>query len=105
MSENETLESDRKLDVAGPDHVLDLEVFELGRKSQLLDDSGVLPGGEPRVFLRLGTGANHLSGTKDERSGPGNNQFSQYFKERGFKARPAVEMILKESTIILRSSR
>ena len=77
-----------------------LEVFQDG-----VDDFGVLPGGEPRVFLRLGTGANHLSGTKDERSGPGNYKFSQYFKERGFKARPAVEMILKESKIILRSSR
>ena len=71
MGENESLESDGELDIARAHHVLDLEVFELCRKSQLLDDSCVLPGREPGVFFRLGASANHFSRAKDERSGPG----------------------------------
>ena len=47
MSEDESLQPDGELDVARPDHVLDLEVFKLGGKSQLLHNSGILSGSKP----------------------------------------------------------
>ena len=60
VGENETLQPDGELDVARPDHVLDLEILKFGGKSQLLDDPGVLPGGQPGVLLGLGPSADHL---------------------------------------------
>ena len=60
MSEDESLQPDGELDVARPDHVLDLEVLKFGGKSQLLHDPRVLPGGQPGVLLGLGAGTDHL---------------------------------------------
>ena len=57
----QTLETDRELDVARADNVLDLEVGELGIESQLLDDACVLARGKLAVVLRLGAGNDHLA--------------------------------------------
>ena len=60
MGEDESLQPDGELDIARPDHVLDLEVLKFGGKSQLLHDPRVLPGGQPGVLLGLGAGTDHL---------------------------------------------
>ena len=91
VGEDEALQPDGELDVAGADHVLNLEVFELCLKrgfdrfhkkmrviaqnllcpphleTQLLHDPRVLPRSKPRVFLGLGAGANHLARAEYER--------------------------------------
>ena len=41
VREDQALEADGELDVAGADHVLDLEVFELGWESEFLDNTSV----------------------------------------------------------------
>lgn len=66
MGVGETLEADRKLDVARPDNVLNLEVGELCVEAQLLDDSCVLPRCKLRVVLRLCAGDDHLTRSEDE---------------------------------------
>lgn len=38
----QSLQTDGELDVAGADHILDLEVLEGGREPELLHDLGVL---------------------------------------------------------------
>ena len=38
-------------------------------EAQFLDDSGVLPGGQPAVVLALGARADHLARAEDERRG------------------------------------
>jgi len=65
----QTLETNRKLDVAAADDVLDLEVGELRVEAELLDDTSVLARRELRVILALCTGHNHLAGGEDECSG------------------------------------
>lgn len=42
MARSQALKSDRELDVAGADNVLDLEVGKLGVEAKLLDDTCVL---------------------------------------------------------------
>lgn len=71
MLGSETLETDRELDVARADDVLDLEVGELGVEAELLDDASVLARRKLRVILRLCAGHDHLSAGKDERRGLG----------------------------------
>ena len=61
VSEDETLQPDGELDVAGSDHVLDLEILKFCGKSQLLHDPRVLPGSQPGVLLRLCSSADHLT--------------------------------------------
>lgn len=69
MLGSETFETDRELDVAGSDNVLDLEVGELGVETKLLDDTSVLARGKLRIILRLGTSHNHLARSEDQSSG------------------------------------
>jgi hypothetical protein len=66
VREDQTFQPDGELDVAGANHVLDLEVLELGRKSEFLNNPGVLPGRESGVLLGLGAGADHLAGAEDQ---------------------------------------
>lgn len=62
----ETLQTDRELDVAGADNVLNLEVGELGIEPELLDDTRVLARGQLAVVLRLGAGNDHLARGEDQ---------------------------------------
>lgn len=66
MARGQAFETNRELDVAAADNVLDLEVAELGVEAKLLDDTSVLAGRELRVVLGLGTGHNHLARGEDE---------------------------------------
>lgn len=61
-----TLETDRELDVARTDNVLDLEVAELGIEAELLDDTGVLAGSKLAVVFTFGTRHDHLAGSEDQ---------------------------------------
>ena len=65
MRQHQTLKSDGKLHVTGPHHVLDFELFEFCRKSQFLNDSGILASGEPGVLFWLGPRTNHLARAED----------------------------------------
>ena len=64
---SQTLETDRELDVARADDVLDLEIRKLGVETKLLNDTGILARGKLRVVLRLGAGHDHLAGGEDKR--------------------------------------
>jgi hypothetical protein len=71
MLGSETLETDRELDVARADNVLDLKVGELGVEAKLLDDASVLARRKLRVILRLCAGDDHLAAGEDEGRGLG----------------------------------
>ena len=71
VCDGEALEADRKLDVAAPDHVLNLKVDKLDLKADLLDDARVLARGLPASVLGLGARDHHLARGKDERRGFG----------------------------------
>ncbi len=84
MTGREAFKTDRKLDVARADNVLDLEIHELGIETKLLNDSCVFTRRQARVFeaktsvssrhktlreptiLRFGTSDYHLAGSKDQ---------------------------------------
>ena len=66
MRERKPFEADRELDIAASDHVLDLEVGELGLEAELLDDARVLPPREARVVLALCARDDHLAASEDE---------------------------------------
>ena len=67
----ETLETDRELDVAATDNVLDLELRKLGVETKLLYDTRVLAGGKAGVVFRFCTSNDHLARRKDEGSSLG----------------------------------
>ena len=46
MTAGKTFETDRKLDIAGADDVLDLEIRELGVEAKLLDDTSIFARGK-----------------------------------------------------------
>jgi len=69
VAAGQTLQTDRELDVARADDVLDLEIRELGIEAELLDDTRVLPRRQFRVILGFRTSDNHLAGREDQRSG------------------------------------
>lgn len=54
VSENQTFQPDGEPHVTAPNHVLDLEVQELGREPKLLHHACVLSGCEPRLLLAEG---------------------------------------------------
>ena len=66
MLGRKTFETNRELDIARPNDVLDLEIRELGIKPQLLDDAGVLAAGKFAVILGFGTGDDHFPGGEDQ---------------------------------------
>ena len=66
MARCQTFQTDRELDVAGADDVLDLEVRELGVEAQLLDDASVFARRQLRVVFRLCPSDHHLARRKDE---------------------------------------
>lgn len=66
MARGQTLETNGKLDVAGADNVLDLEIRELRIEPKLLNDPGIFARCKLRVILGLGTSNNHLARCKDE---------------------------------------
>lgn len=66
VARRETLETNRELDVARTDDVLDLEVGELRVEAELLDDAGVFARRKLRIILGLGTGNHHLARSEDE---------------------------------------
>ncbi len=47
MGEHQTFETNRELDVARADHILDLKVLEFGWEPELLNDAGILSGSQP----------------------------------------------------------
>ena len=71
MARSKTLETNRKLDVARPDNVLNLEVRELSVEPELLDDARVLARGKLAVVLALCAGHHHLARSEDECRGLG----------------------------------
>jgi hypothetical protein len=66
MRKGQALQSNRKLDIARCDNVLDLKVGELGREAKLLDDACVFSSGKSREFFVFGSGTHHLARCKDE---------------------------------------
>ena len=62
----QAFETDRELDVARADNVLDLEVGELRVEAKLLNDTSVLAACKLAVILGLGTGDDHLAGGEDQ---------------------------------------
>ncbi len=66
MRQHEPFESNGELDITTADHVLYLEVEKLGLEAKLLNDSRVLSRRQPRIFLALRAGANHLARAEDE---------------------------------------
>lgn len=71
MACGKTFQTDRELDVAGADNVLDLKVGELGIEAELLDNTSVLAGSELRVVFGLGTSDDHLARGEDQGGGLG----------------------------------
>ena len=63
-----TLEADRKLDIATPDDVLNLELGKFGDEPQLLNDTRILSRSETGIIFRLGTSHHHLSRGKYQSS-------------------------------------
>lgn len=62
----QTLKTNRELDVAGADNVLDLEVRELGIETELLDDTRVLAASKLAVIFGFRTSHDHLAGSEDQ---------------------------------------
>jgi len=69
MLGSKTLQSNRELNVAGTNNVLNLEVSKLGIETKLLNDSGIFSRGQLRVILRLSTSHDHLAGGEDKCGG------------------------------------
>ena len=67
----ETLETNRELDVARADDVLDLELGELGVEAELLHDTRILAARQPAVVLALRTRDDHLARGEDKSGGLG----------------------------------
>ena len=63
----QTLKTNRELDVARADDVLDLEVRELGIEAELLDDTRILAASKLAVIFGFRTSNNHLAGSEDQR--------------------------------------
>ena len=61
MARCQTLETNRKLDVARPDNVLDLKVRELGVEPELLDDTSVFARSKLAVVFTLRTRHDHFT--------------------------------------------
>ena len=66
VTRGQSLQTDRELDIARADDILNLEIGELGIEAELLDDTGVLARGKLRVIFRLGTGHDHLARGEDK---------------------------------------
>lgn len=62
----QTFETDRELDVARANNVLNLEVRKLRVEAKLLDDTSVLAAGKLAVILGLGTSDDHLARGEDQ---------------------------------------
>lgn len=65
MTVRQPFKTDRKLDIARPDNVLDLEILELRIKAELLDDAGVFPCSQFRIILALCTRHHHFARSED----------------------------------------
>jgi hypothetical protein len=99
MLGGQTLETDRELDVAAADDVLDLEVRELGVETELLDDTSVLAGSKLGVILRLGTGDDHLARGEDQSGGLGlTDTHDDGGKTLGRKVQPHCPLICHRSS-------
>ena len=66
MLAGKTFKTNRELDVARADNVLNLEVGELGIETELLNDSSIFARSQFRIILGLGPGDHHLAGSEDE---------------------------------------
>jgi len=71
MARCQTLETNRKLDVARANNVLDLEVGEFGVETELLNDTSILARRKLRIVFRLCTSDDHFATCKDQSSGLG----------------------------------
>jgi hypothetical protein len=66
MACGKTFQTDRELDIARANDVLNLEVGELCVEAELLDDTSVLARSQLRVVLRLCTSDDHLARGEDQ---------------------------------------
>lgn len=71
MARCKSFQANGEFDITRADDVLDLEVRELGVKSELLNNTSVFARREFRVIFRLGTSNDHLARSKDQSSGLG----------------------------------
>lgn len=60
MGENQALQSDRELDIATSNHVLNLKVQKFGGEAEFLHYSCIFPGSQTRLLL---TGKKHNTHT------------------------------------------
>jgi len=66
VTASKAFKTDRELDVARSDDVLDLEIGELRVEAELLDDTSVLARSKLAVILGLGTSDDHLARGEDQ---------------------------------------
>ena len=71
MARCQTLETNRKLDVARADNVLDLEIRKLGVEPELLDDARILARGKFAVVFALCARHHHFARGENEGRGFG----------------------------------
>jgi len=69
MGVSKTLESNGKLDIAGADDVLNLELLEFGFEPKLLNDPRIFAASQSGVVFRLGPSYYHLARSKDQSCG------------------------------------
>ena len=66
MTASKAFETDRELDVAGADNVLDLEIGKFRIEPKLLDDTSIFARGKLRIILGLCASDNHLARSEDQ---------------------------------------
>lgn len=71
MAAGKTFKTNGKLDVTGPDNVLNLEVGELGVEAELLNDASIFARGKFGIVLGFRTRDDHLSAGKNQGSSLG----------------------------------
>lgn len=68
MAVRKPLQTDRELDIATADNVLDFEFRKLGVEAKFLDDASIFARRQPRVVLRLRARNDHLARRENQRS-------------------------------------
>lgn len=85
MTAGETFQSNRELDIAGTDDILNLEVREFCVETKFLYDTGVLSRGKLRIILRFRTGHNHLTRRENKCRGFRFSNSHDYSRETLYK--------------------
>jgi len=66
MATSQTFKTNRELDVARPNNVLNLEVCKLGIKAELLNNTSVFATRQSAIVFRFRASHNHLARSEDE---------------------------------------